>query len=152
MNVMAEAHKAVKAVIANAPLGIKLNYRALLKAALTDMHRKNKMTPVEAFKADTLAKFEKRVLELNELIKTPIADKWIVVCGDEHPMPINFNSETNNFWSDVENATKWSSPQFARVNAQKVVNGNDQVGKVVLVSDHIKWDIEQLERLINNLK
>lgn len=42
MNVMAEAHKAVKAVIANAPFGVTLNYRSLLRAALTDMHRKNK--------------------------------------------------------------------------------------------------------------
>jgi hypothetical protein len=55
MNVMTEAHKAVKAVLTNAPVGVTLNYRSLLKAALTDMHRKNKeMKPTKTLTVDQM--------------------------------------------------------------------------------------------------
>lgn len=82
----------------------------------------------------------------------PDAQKYMVVCGDEHPMPINFEAENAKWpWSSVEYATKWNSRQFAEANAVKVVNGNKQVGKAVRVDHHCEWDMQNLCKLINDL-
>ena len=112
----------------------------------------NQAQQVMMLKADTIAKFEQRVVELQEAA-AQYGKKWIVVCGDEHPMPVDMESKNPKWpWAKVENATMWSSPQFARANAEKVVNGNKQVGKAVLVADHIEWDIANLQKLIADLK
>jgi hypothetical protein len=150
MNVMKEAHKITRATIEASP--VKLEYRSLFRAALCDFHKKAKaMNESAKLKAHFLAQFEQRIVELHEA-NAQYGNKWIVVCGDDHPMPINFESTTDNFWSNVEGASKWSSRQFAQANATKVVNGNQNVGSAVLVSDHVAWDIANLQKLIADLK
>lgn len=146
MNVMAKAHKITRETVNASP--VKLSYRSLFVAALKDCHKMNKQA--ELLKADHIAKFEQRVVELKAMLETPVADKWMVVVGDDHPMPVNF--ESDKMWSNIETATKWASPQFARSNAQRVVNGLNQVGKAVQIRDHIEWDIGNLTKLINDLK
>lgn len=151
MNVMAQAHKITRATVDAAP--VKLEYRPLFRAALIDLHKKAKeMNQVELLKADTIAKFEKRIEELRIILNGPDAQKYMVVCGDEHPMPINFEATDPKWpWTNVEGATKWNSVQFARSNASKVVNGNQQVGKAVRVDHHCEWDMQNLCKLINDL-
>lgn len=157
MNVMKEAHKAVREAFANVGHGIKLEYRPLFRAALIDLHKKAKamqaQSPAELLKNDTIAKFEARIVELRSVLHSQDAYKFIVVCGDEHPMPINFEAKDPKWpWTNVEGATKWRSIQFARANASKVVNGNSQVGKAVMVAEHIEWDIANLQKLVKELK
>lgn len=154
MNVMALAHKATKEFFASVT-ETGLSYAKVLQIKLRVFHRENKAmkAQAEAFRLDTIAKFEKRVVELKIILNTPDAKKYMVVCGDPHPMPINFEAENAKWpWAQVEEATKWNSIQFANANASKVVNGNAQVGKAVKVADHIEWDIAQLEKLVNELK
>lgn len=155
MNVMAQAHKNTKALIAQLDY-VELSYRSVFAAQLKIAHKEykamQKQTPAELLKADTIATFEKRVEELRAILNGPDAQKYMVVCGDEHPMPINFEAENAKWpWSSVEDATKWNSRQFAEANAVKVVNGNKQVGKAVRVDHHCEWDMQNLCKLINDL-
>lgn len=157
MNVMAKAHKTTRECFAIAPVGsvtASKSYREVFTLALKQAHQEYKaMNQAELLKADTIAKFEKRIVELQTILTTPVAQKFMVVCGDEHPMPIDFEATNPKWpWANVEGATKWSSIQFARANASKVVNGNNQVGKAVKVADHIEWDIANLQKLIKDLK
>jgi hypothetical protein len=114
----------------------------------------NDKNAVALLKTDTIAKFEQRVEELNHYILTSgEISKWIVVCGNEHPMPVNFDAPNPKWpWVKVENASKWDSQRVARIKAQSVVNGNNQVGWAVLVADHVEWDIANLQKLIADLK
>lgn len=153
MNVMAKAHELTKARIAG---GTIYSYAELMKRHLVQAHKEYKamqnQTPAELLKADTIAQFEKRIEELKIILNGPDAQKYMVVCGDEHPMPINFEAENAKWpWSSVEDATKWNSRQFAEANAVKVVNGNKQVGKAVRVDHHCEWDMQNLCKLINDL-
>lgn len=155
MNVMAKAHKTTRECFAIAPVGsltASKSYREVFTLALKQAHQEYKAmnTQAELLKAQTIESFEKRIVQLKAILETPVAAKWMVVCGDDHPMPINF--ESTQMWANVETATKWSSPQFARSNALRVVNGNNNVGKAVQVSSHIEWDIANLEKLIKDLK
>lgn len=114
--------------------------------------QETEQSPAELLKADTIAKFEKRIEELSAILKGPDAQKYMVVCGDEHPMPINFEATDPKWpWTDVEGATKWNSRQFAEANAVKVVNGKNQVGKAVRVDHYCEWDMQNLSKLINDL-
>ena len=144
MNVMAKAHKITRETVNASP--VKLSYRSLFVAALKDCHKMNKQ---EMLKAQTIAQFEQRIEELKIILNGPDALKYMVVVGDEHPMPVNF--ESVKLWSNIETATKWNSRQFAEANAAKVVNGNNQVGKAVRVDHHIEWDMQNLSKLINDL-
>lgn len=148
MNVMAKAHKITRATVDASP--VKLCYRSLFKAALKDCHKMNKAA--ELLKAQTIAQFEQRIVELQIILNGPDAQKYMVVCGDDHPMPINFDAPNAKWpWASVEKATKWNSRQFAEANASKVVNGNNQVGKAVRVDHHCEWDMINLSKLINDL-
>lgn len=155
MNVMAQAHKEARFIMST---GVNTTYRVVFKGALITAHKEYKAMneadkAVALLKADTIAKFEARVVELKAILNTTDANKFMVVCGDEHPMPINFEAENAKWpWTNVEGASKWNSVQFANANASKVVNGNAQVGKAVKVADHIEWDIANLEKLIKDLK
>lgn len=153
MNVMAQAHKDCKARIA---AGNPNRYADLFRVALRQAHKEYKAMqndPVALLKADTIAKFEKRIDELQIILATPVAQKFMVVCGDDHPMPVDFETADPKWpWASVETATKWNSVQFARSNASKVVNGHKQVGKAVKVADHIEWDIDNLQKLVKALK
>lgn len=153
MNVMAQAHKLTKARIA---AGTIYTYAELMKRHLIQAHKEYKAMqndPVALLKADTIAKFEKRIGELKTILTTPVAQKFMVVCGDDHPMPVDFETADPKWpWASVETATKWNSVQFARSNASKVVNGHKQVGKAVKVADHIEWDIDNLQKLVKALK
>lgn len=151
MNVMAQAHKAAKEFFASVT-ETGLSYAKVLQIKLRVYHREYKaMSQAEQLKAQTIAQFEKRIEELKEA-NEKFGHKWIVVCGDAHPMPINFESDTSNFWSNVEGCSKWASELFAKSAARRVVNGNQEVGKAVLMTNHIEWDIANLEKLIKDLK
>lgn len=155
MNVMKKAHEMTKEFFNRVPSS-KMSYAGILKENLKQAHKEFKTmqltTEAQLLKADTIAKFEKRIEELHAIMNGPDAEKYMVVCGDEHPMPINFDAENPKWpWTNVEGATKWNSRQFAEANAVKVVNGNKQVGKAVRVDHHCQWDAQQLCKLINDL-
>ena len=96
----------------------------------------------------TIALYEQRIIEFNKS-SAKYGKKWVVVCGN---MPINFDSITNNLWCKLEDATFWSSREFAEANAPRVEFPNGEVGKVVLVDDHLAWAIVDLEEWIAELK
>lgn len=155
MNVMAQAHKDTRNHIALS--SASFHYGKLFAFYLKRAHKEYKamqaQSPVELLKADTIAKFEQRLVELKAILNGPDAQKYIVVCGDEHPMPVDFEATDPKWpWSNVEGATKWHSRQFAEANARKVVNGNQQAGKAVRVDHHVEWDMQNLCKLINDLK
>jgi len=158
MNVMKRAHE-LTVRRHNAKLLNGINpapYKVLFAIALKDAHREykamNDKNAVALLKADTIAKFEQRIIELNEA-GAQYGYKWMVVCGDEHPMPVNMHAENPKWpWCKVEDATFWSHEKWAALEAEKVRNGNGQFGKAVLVDDHIKWDIAQLQKLIAAIK
>lgn len=155
MNVMAQAHKATKALIAELYY-VKLSYRSVFTAQLKAAHKEYKAmqltTEAQLLKADTIAKFEKRIEELSAILKGPDAQKYMVVVGDAHPMPVNINAENPKWpWTNVEGATKWDTRQGAEFNAHKLVNGNKEVGKAVRVDHHCEWDMQNLAKLINDL-
>lgn len=110
------------------------------------------MTPVELLKAQSIAQFEARIVELQAILNRPDAQKYMVVCGKDHPLPINFDAVNSKWpWANVEGATKWNSIQFARANATKVRNGNGEYGVAVRVDHYCEWDMGNLSRLINQL-
>ena len=152
MNVMAQAHKATKAFFANANAEIKaqFSYALVLKANLVEFHKMNKAQmkaeQIAAFKADTIARFEKRIAELKIVLNGSDAQKYMVVCES---LPIDF--EHAKGWGNVESATKWNSRQFAEANASKVTNGNKQGGVAVRVDHWCEHEIQELCRLINEI-
>lgn len=152
MNVMKKAHELTRQAMAQVDKSVcVITYKQAFSVYLREAHNMNKQA--ELLKADTIAKFEKRLVELKIILTTADANKFMVVCGDEHPMPIDFDAPNPKWpWANVEGATKWNSVQFANANASKVVNGNAQVGKAVKVADHIEWDIANLQKLIADLK
>jgi hypothetical protein len=107
------------------------------------------MTEQQKLIAHFIETSEKRIIQL-EALKLEFGHKFMVVCGDDFPLPINFDHASG--WGNVETATKWNRIQFARANASKVVNGLDQVGKAVLIADHIEWDIAQQKKLIAQMQ
>lgn len=149
MNVMAQAHKATKAFFANANAEIKaqFSYAWVFKANLVEFHKVNKEQQAkEMFKADTIARFEKRIAELSEIAKGDDSEKYMVVCEG---LLIDFEHEKG--WGNVESATKWNSRQFAESNARKVVNGNKQGGVAVKVAHYCQHEMQELCRLINEI-
>jgi hypothetical protein len=155
MNVMAKAHELTRNAMAQVDKSVcVITYKQAFSVYLREAHYMNKQErqAIELYKADTIAKFEKRIEEL-KILAPSIGHKFMVVCGDDHPMPVDFEAKDPKWpWALTENATHWNSVQFARANAQKVMNGNKQAGKAVLIADHIEWDIAQLVKLIDSLK
>lgn len=158
MNVMAQAHKMTKLAFERSSCGLseKMTYREVFSRALKAAHKEYKAmqltTEAQLLKADTIAKFEKRIEELSAILKGPDAQKYMVVVGDSHPMPVNINAENPKWpWTNVEGATKWDTRQGAEFNAHKLVNGNNEVGKAVRVDHHCEWDMQNLCKLINDL-
>lgn len=152
MNVMALAHKITRETIAACAPTV-LSYRNLFAAALSDYHRKYKAMQKEQalmlLKAEETAKFEARIVELKAYLETPNANKWVVTCGG---LPVDFEAPNKSWpWAKVENASQWNSPQFARVNAEKVRNGNGEFGTAVNIGDYCKAEIEKLTGLINSI-
>uniref|UniRef100_A0AAU6VY68 Uncharacterized protein n=2 Tax=unclassified bacterial viruses TaxID=12333 RepID=A0AAU6VY68_9VIRU len=64
MNVMKEAHKAVREAFANVGYGIKLEYRPLFRAALIDLHKINKEANAMQTPMTVKASNVKELLEL----------------------------------------------------------------------------------------
>lgn len=153
MNIMALAHKKTREVVA-ACLPAKVSYRSLFAAALTDYHKEykamQKEQAVAMFTADTIAKFEARVVALQAYAKDRDADKWLVTCGG---MPVDFEPTNQAWpWADAEKASKWNSPQFARANAQKVRNNAGEYGVAVNVGEYCQAEIVKLKELIRDMK
>jgi len=151
MNVMKKAHELTRNAMAQVDKSIcVITYKQAFSVYLREAHRMNK--EAQTLKAQTIAQFEQRIVELQMVLNGPDAQKYMVVCGDDHPMPINFEAKDPKWpWSSVEGATKWNSRQFAEANASKVVNGLQQVGKAVRVDHHCEWDMINLSKLINDL-
>lgn len=150
MNVMKEAHQIIRETIAACP-SVKLDYRSLFRAALIDLHRKYKAMQKEQalmlLKAETTAKWEARILELKAYAATPAANKWLVTCAG---MPVDFEAVNQSWpWAQVEGASQWNSPQFARANAEKIRNGAGEYGMAVSVSEYCESEIVKLTGLIN---
>lgn len=155
MNVMKKAHEMTREFFKRVPSS-KMSYAGILKENLKQVHKEFKAmqltTEAQLLKADTIAKFEKRIEELSAILKGPDAQKYMVVVGDDHPMPVNINAENPKWpWTNVEGATKWETRQGAEFNAHKLVNGKKEVGKAVRVDHHCEWDMQNLSRLINTL-
>lgn len=150
MNVMKEAHKAVREAFANVGHGIKLEYRPLFRAALIDLHKKAKamkeVNPVEAWKDQAIKDAEKRIAELKAIDTT---DGFIVVVGDNIRLPLD---EVQGKWCRVERASIFWHREDAQRFAGRVVNGNNEVGVVVKKIDQIAWEIEEQQKLIESLK
>lgn len=151
MNVMAEAHKQVRELLAVRP---NIAYRVAFVLALINAHKEykamQKETALALLQADTIAQFEKRISELEAVKETPLADKWTVTCGG---LPVDFEAVNQAWpWTGVEKASNWNSPQFARAYAQKIRNGAGEFGKAVNVLDYCNTEIEKLEQLISGIK
>lgn len=153
MNIMALAHKKTREVVA-ACLPAKVAYRPLFAAALTHYHNEYKAMQkdqaVALFTADTIAKFEARIIALQAYAKDRDADKWLVTCGG---MPVDFEAANQSWpWADAEKASKWNSPQFARAYAQKIRNGSGEYGVAANVGEYCKAEIVKLKELIHGMK
>lgn len=151
MNVMKEAHNRTKAFIAKGDC--LMSYAAVLRVTLRHCHSEYKAMQKEQalalFAADTIAKFEARVVTLEAYAETPDANKWLVTCGG---LPVNFEAANPSWpWATEESASKWNSPQFARVNAQKVCNGVGEYGVAVNVGEYCKAEIAKLKQMILDL-
>lgn len=151
MNVMAQAHKQVRELLAMRP---NIAYRVAFVLALINAHKEYKAMQkdqaVAMFTADTIDKFEARVVTLETYVKTPDANKWLVTCGG---MPVDFESANQAWpWADAEKASKWNSPQFARAYSQKIRNGAGEYGVAANVGEYCKAEIAKLKRMILDLK
>lgn len=147
MNVMKEAHKITRATVDASP--VKLDYRSLFRAALVDLHKKAKamqIDPVQAWKEKAIADAQERIKELQAIDTT---DGYIVVVGDNIRLPLD---EVQGKWCRVERASIFWHIEDARRFASRVVNGNNEVGKVVKKIDQIAWEIEEQNKLIESLK
>lgn len=151
MNVMAQAHKQVRELLAVRP---NIAYRVAFVLALINAHKEykamQKEQAVAMFTADTIAKFEARIAELQAIKETPVANKWIVTCGG---LPVDFEAVNQSWpWADAEKASKWNSPQFARAYAQKIRNGSGEYGVAANVGEYCKAEIAKLKQMILDLK
>lgn len=151
MNVMAQAHKQVRELLAVRP---NIAYRVAFVLALINAHKEYKAMQKEQalalLQADTIAEFEKRISELQAVKETPLTAKWVVTCGG---LLVNFDAINQAWpWAQLDNASKWNSPQFARAYAQKIRNGAGEFGKAVNVLDYCNAEIEKLEQLIADMK
>lgn len=153
MNVMAKAHNDTKSLIAKmSPEGqaqVKADrlYRRMFAINLKQAHKEYKtMTQANDWKTKVIADAQARVVEL-EAIET--TDGFIVVVGDNIRLPLD---EVQGKWCKVENASLFWYKEDAQRFASRVVNGNNEVGQVVKKIDQIKWEIEEQQKLIDNLK
>lgn len=151
MNVMAQAHKQVRELLAVRP---NIAYRVAFVLALINAHKEykamQKETALALLQADTIAQFEKRISELQAVKETPLANKWIVTCGG---LPVDFEASNQAWpWANVETCSTWNSPQFARAYAQKIRNGAGEFGKAVSVIYYCTAEIEKLVQLITGIK
>lgn len=155
MNVMAQAHKMTRQVMAKTDKSVcvityKQAFSVYLRAAHQEYKAMQKDQAIALFTADTIAKFEARVATLEAYAETPDAKKWLVTCGG---MPVDFEPVNQAWpWTDAEKASKWNSPQFARANAQKVRNNAGEYGIAVNVGEYCKAEIVKLKELIRNMK
>lgn len=147
MNVMAQAHKEARSLIA---VRLNITYRMAFRLALIKCHEEYKELKAarEALRLDTIARFEKRIEELKIILNGPDAQKYIVVCEG---LPINFESTNGNWTANEESATKWNSRQFAEANARKVRNGNKVAGVAVRLDHQCEYQMQEYCRLINLL-
>ena len=151
MNVMAQAHKQVRELLAVRP---NIAYRVAFVLALINAHKEykamQKETALALLQADTIAQFEKRISELEAVKETPLADKWIVTCGG---LPVDFDAPNQAWpWANVETCSTWNSPQFARAYAQKIRNGSGEYGVAANVGEYCKAEIAKLKQMILDLK
>ena len=153
MNVMAQAHKNTKLFFQVQPLS-SFTYAQVFRDYLKQSHKEYKamMTKEVALallQADSIAQFEKRIAELKAVKETPLAEKWIVTCGN---LPVDFDAPNQAWpWANVETCSTWNSPQFARAYAQKIRNGKGQFGEAILMADHIDLNIANLKDLIQGI-
>ena len=147
MNVMAQAHEVTRNAVAQAAaIGVKLSYRSLFNAALKDCHKMAKANPVQDWKDQAIKDAEQRIAELKAIDTT---DGFIVVVGDNIRLPLD---EVQGKWCKVERASIFWYREDAQRFAGRVVNGNNEVGKVVKKIDQIAWEIEEQQKLIESLK
>ncbi|ANA49181.1 hypothetical protein PMW_56 [Pseudomonas phage phiPMW] len=150
MNVMAKAHKAAKTAKA---LGSTIAYRELFRVALKQAHKEYKamqIDPMEALKLDTIAKFEKRLNELSELLKVKgVEDQYIVTVEN---MAVDFNAKARMPFSGIEGATKFDSKEHAELEAKRLKNGNKVGGVAVRLDHQIEFEMQKLCQLINEIK
>jgi hypothetical protein len=153
MNVMAQAHKKVKAMLAalgSLRVPFKGQYAVMLSAALKQAHKEYKamkeVNPVEAWKAQAIADAQARIAELEAIDTT---DGYIVVVGDNIRLPMD---EVQGKWCRVERASIFWYREDAQRFAGRIVNGNGEAGQVVKKIDQIAWEISEQNKLIESLK
>lgn len=154
MNVMAQAHKATKAKIAfNNANGVKsAPYSVIFKTKLRQAHKEYKamqIDPMEAFKRDTIAKFEKRLNELKALHNAEGVENQYIVTVEN--MAVDFNAKARMPFSGIEGATKFESKEHAELEAKRVKNGNKVGGVAVRLDHQIEFEMQGLCRLINEI-
>ena len=150
---MKEAHKNTKLFFEVQPLSsftyVQV-FRDYLRATHKEYKAMQKDQAVALFTADTIAKFEARIIALQAYAKDRDADKWLVTCGG---MPVDFEAANQSWpWADAEKASKWNSPQFARAYAQKIRNGSGEYGVAANVGEYCKAEIAKLKQMILDLK
>lgn len=153
MNIMAQAHKDTRSYMAQQAIMqvAQKSYKVVFAAMLVNCHYHYKAEAMKKeqalmlLKADTTAKWEARIAELKAYAETPAANKWLVTCGG---LPVNFES-VKWPWAQVEGASQWNSPQFARANAEKIRNGAGEYGVAVNVAEYCETEIAKLTDLIN---
>lgn len=149
MNVMKKAHQDTRSLMAQEPG--KYSYRVVFAAMLVNAHWFNKqeakkMNPAKAWAEKAIEDAQKRISELEAIEHT---DGFIVVVGDSIRLPLD---EVQGKWCRVEVASLFWYVEDARRFASRVRNGSNEVGQVVKKIDQIKWEIEQQNILIEDLK
>lgn len=148
MNVMAQAHKNTKALIAQLDY-VKLSYRSVFAAQLKIAHKEYKamqtQTPVVAQFTKAMQDAQKRIAQLEAIDTT---DGYIVVVGSIR-LPMN---EVQGKWCAVENASIFWYREDAQRFAGRIVNGNGEKGQVVKKVDQIAWEISEQRQLIANVQ
>lgn len=147
MNVMKKAHEATKAHMARFPHDVyALAFRVKLILAHKEYKAMKEVNPVEAWKDQAIKDAEQRIAELKAIDTT---DGFIVVVGDNIRLPMD---EVQGKWCKVERASIFWYREDAQRFAGRIVNGNNEVGKVVKKIDQITWEIEEQQKLIESLK
>lgn len=148
MNVMKKAHEMTREAMSKVDKSVcVITYRQALAVYLRAAHQEFKaMTPVEKFKAQSIAQAEKRIAELKAI---DTVDGFIVVVGDTVRLPIE---ENKGGWATVENASIFWYREDAQRLAGRCVNGLKEVGQVVKKVDQIAWEISEQEKLIKTMK
>lgn len=149
MNVMTQAHKNTKALIAQLDY-VKLSYRSVFAAQLKIAHKEYKamqtQSPAVAQFTKAMQDAQKRIAELEAIDTT---DGYIVVVGDNIRLPMN---EVQGKWCRVEDASIFWYREDAQRFAGRIVNGNGEAGQVVKKIDQIKWEISEQRQLIANVQ